>query len=82
MAKGRLSRNKVLAIRDQHDVGFTVGEIAQAHGLHRNTVSGIVNGKTHKRVVDRKHAPFPVDTQGLTDRAKRAAEMANKRRRR
>ena len=81
MGKARLSRNKVLAIRDQYDVGYTMAEIARAHGINRNTVGNIVNGKTHKRVVDRKHAPFPVDTHDLTDRAKRAAEMANRSRR-
>ena len=57
---GRLHRNRVLAIREQYELGYSVQEIADAYSLHRNTVSDIVNMRTHKRVKPGNAPPFPI----------------------
>ena len=50
MAKKRIPRDLVLAMRGQHGVGHTIEEIRLAYGYSRRTVSDLVNHRTHKRV--------------------------------
>ena len=77
----KLHRNRVLAIREQYELGISVQEIADGYGYHRNTISDIVNFVTHKRVKPGNAPPFPVDEQTAQERAKQAAEFVRKTRR-
>ena len=59
----------VIKIRKYHAAGYRVSDIARASGLRRETVSNVVNGKTHKRV--REH-----DLPELETPEQRAAKYA------
>ena len=50
MGKKRIPREVVLAMRKQHQAGYTIEAIRIAYGYTRKTVSDLVNHKTHKRV--------------------------------
>ena len=76
----RLHRNRVLEIRAARELGYEVQEIAYGYGLHRNTVSNIINGRTHQHVKPGLHT-FPVDEQTAQKRARQAIERIKKARR-
>ena len=48
----RLKRREVIAIRRLYEADFDYGEIAEAMNVSRQTVSNVVNLRTHKRVKD------------------------------
>ena len=50
MGKKRIPREVVLAMRMQHQAGYTIEAIRMAYGYTRKTVSDLVNHKTHRRV--------------------------------
>ena len=55
----RLKRREVIAIRRLYDADFGYGEIAEAMNVSRQTVSNVVNLRTHKRVKDVPVPPLP-----------------------
>ena len=55
----RLQRREVIAIRRLYDADFGYGEIAEAMNVSRQTVSNVVNLRTHKRVKDIPFTPIP-----------------------
>ena len=55
----RLQRREVIAIRRLYDADFGYGEIAEAMNVSRQTVSNVVNLRTHKRVKDIPFTPLP-----------------------
>ena len=55
----RLTRQRVIAIRKQYDVGHGIQEIADGHEFSRTTVSQVVHMKSHQRVKDVPYPPFP-----------------------
>ena len=56
-----LPHETVIRIRKYHATGHRVSDIARAFGLRRETVSNVVNGRTHKRV--REHDLPPLETE-------------------
>ena len=57
-----LTRQQVIAIRQQRAAGLKVEDIARGYGVSRNTISRIVNGKSHKIVQDIPFIPLPKTT--------------------
>ena len=55
----RLKRREVIAIRRLYEADFGYGEIAEAMNVSRQTVSNVVNLRTHKRVKDMPFTPLP-----------------------
>ena len=55
----KLGRREVIAIRRLYDADFGYGEIAEAMNVSRQTVSNVVNLRTHKRVKDIPFTPIP-----------------------
>ena len=60
----RLKRREVIAIRRLYDADFGYGEIAEAMNVPRQTVSNVVNLRTHKRVKDIPFTPIPSGSPG------------------
>ena len=50
-------------IRQQRATGLKVEDIARGYGVSRNTISRIVNGKSHKIVQDIPFIPLPKTTE-------------------
>ena len=48
----KLHADTVRLLRRYHRNGYSVSDLAEAFGLSRQTVSRVVNNKTHKRVID------------------------------
>ena len=68
MAKPRreMSREEVLGIRQYYDAGYTIEFIASKYRRHRDTISDVVNYRTHKRVKPLKKEPaLPADLQAI-----------------
>ena len=68
MAKPRreMSREEVLGIRQYYDAGYTIEFIAGKYRRHRDTISDVVNYRTHKRVKPLKKEPaLPADLQAI-----------------
>ena len=68
MAKPRreMSREEVLGIRQYYDAGYTIEFIAGKYRRHRDTISDVVNLRTHKRVKPLKKEPaLPADLQAI-----------------
>ena len=57
-----LTRQQVIAIREQRAAGLKVEDIARGYGVSRNTISRIVNGQSHKIVQDIPFTPIPQTT--------------------
>ena len=57
-----LTRQQVIAIRQQRAAGLKVEDIARGYGVSRNTISRIVNGQSHKIVQDIPFTPIPQTT--------------------
>ena len=71
-----LPEDHVRLIQRYHARGYRVGSIAKALSIHRNTVSRVVNGKTHTRIKDDPKLPqlrrvkldrTPLNPDGRTD---------------
>ena len=54
----RLAEDAVLFIRRYHRAGYRVTTIAGALGVSRKAVSAVVNGRTHKTVLDSDLPPL------------------------
>ena len=54
-----LTRQQVIAIREQRAAGNKIGDIARGYRVSRKTGSRIVNGKSHKIVQDIPFTPIP-----------------------
>ena len=54
----RLHPDQVLELRRRHAAGYTIKSLSDAFGLSRTTVSRVVNGHTHKRVVETDMPPL------------------------
>ena len=54
-----LTRQQVIAIREQRAAGNKIGDIARGYRVSRKTVSRIVNGQSHKIVQDIPFTPIP-----------------------
>ena len=54
----RLPEDAVLFIRRYHRAGYRVTTIAGALGVSRKTVSAVVNGRTHKTVLESDLPPL------------------------
>ena len=68
MAKPRreMSREEVLGIRQYYDAGYTIEFIASKYRRHRDTISDVVNFRTHKRVKPLKKEPeLPADLRAI-----------------
>ena len=52
-----LNRATVLAIRKQYDAGYTITEIAKAHGRSRTSIADVCHRRTYKRVKDLPDVP-------------------------
>ena len=62
----RLTREQVIRIRELHDAGHTIQEIAEAFQRHPDTISRVVRGITYTRVRETaERLPIPRrDNQG------------------
>ena len=76
MARKALSRQQVLAIRSQYEVGFGIVFLAREHGVSRNTISALVHGRTHRRVKEGSYARLPSEAAPVRDRLKAALGRA------
>lgn len=93
MGARRIHSDTVREIRRRYEQGYTVSEMVDSFGLSRTAVSGIVNGKTHRdvvetdmeplaRVMPRKSMEHPPDTPpGEPTKFSRAAAALAARRR-
>ena len=79
-----LPEDHVRLIQRYHAAGYRVGSIAKALAIHRNTVSRVVNGKTHTRIKDDPKLPAlrrvrlnrtPLNPDGRTDRERELLEQ-------
>ena len=71
-----LPEDHVRLILRYHTAGYRVSSIAKALGIHRNTVSRVVTGRTHTRIKDDPKLPqlrrvklnrTPLNPDGRTD---------------
>ena len=79
-----LPEDHVRLIQRYHAAGYRVGSIAKALAIHRNTVSRVVNGKTHVGIKDDPKLPAlrrvklnrtPLNPDGRTDRERELLEQ-------
>ena len=77
-----LAHATAIKLRKYHAAGHRVSDIALAFGVRRETVSNVVNGKTHKREHDLPKLQTPEQRAAKYDRAlRKALELRGRRRR-
>ena len=51
MAKKRIPRDTVIAMRKQYEAGYSIDEIRAAYSYSRQSVSDLAHHRTHKHVL-------------------------------